>query len=79
MHEAAPTSFAQNGVKGIPRNGLPPRPARGPISTAMSNNLDDMRQVAAESLGEVCFRHNGRRANGLEVKLSDLVDLHFEP
>lgn len=39
---------------------------------------DDLLQVAAEVLGEVYFRDNGRRAHGLEVELKDLVDLEFE-
>ncbi|MDQ1005580.1 hypothetical protein QFZ82_000064 [Streptomyces sp. V4I23] len=38
---------------------------------------DELRQVAAEALGEVYFRDNGRRAHGLEVKLTDLIDLEF--
>ncbi|MFD5519601.1 telomere-protecting terminal protein Tpg [Streptomyces sp. NPDC127066] len=39
---------------------------------------DDLRQIAAEALGEVYFRDKGRRAHGLEVRLKDLVDLRFE-
>jgi transcriptional regulator with XRE-family HTH domain len=39
---------------------------------------DQLRQVAAEALGEVYFRDNGRRAHGLEVELTDLLDLEFE-
>jgi hypothetical protein len=41
---------------------------------------DVLLQVAAEVLGEVYFRDNGRRAHGLEleVELRDLVDLEFE-
>ncbi|WP_339135251.1 XRE family transcriptional regulator [Streptomyces sp. f51] len=39
---------------------------------------DDLRQIAAEALGEVYFRDGGRRAHGLEVKLTDLVDLRFD-
>ncbi|WP_405914517.1 telomere-protecting terminal protein Tpg [Streptomyces sp. NBC_00728] len=39
---------------------------------------DDLRQIAAEALGEVYFRDKGRRAHGLEVHLKDLVDLKFE-
>jgi transcriptional regulator with XRE-family HTH domain len=37
-----------------------------------------LRQIAAEALGEVYFRDNGRRAHGLEVALSDLEHLEFE-
>ncbi|MFI9650518.1 telomere-protecting terminal protein Tpg [Streptomyces sp. NPDC052040] len=39
---------------------------------------DQLRRVAAEALGEVYFRDNGRRAQGLEVELTDLIDLEFE-
>ncbi|MEV5433183.1 XRE family transcriptional regulator [Streptomyces sp. NPDC052701] len=39
---------------------------------------DQLRQVAAEALGEVYFRDSGRRAHGLEVELTDLLDLEFE-
>ncbi|MFF8405969.1 hypothetical protein ACF06P_30590 [Streptomyces sp. NPDC015684] len=39
---------------------------------------DQLRRLAAEALGEVYFRDNGRRAHGLEVELTDLIDLEFE-
>ncbi|WP_030872770.1 telomere-protecting terminal protein Tpg [Streptomyces sp. NRRL S-37] len=39
---------------------------------------DDLRKLAAEALGEVYFRDDGRRAHGLEVELKDIVDLQFE-
>ncbi|CAL9279350.1 hypothetical protein SUDANB51_08029 [Streptomyces sp. enrichment culture] len=39
---------------------------------------DQLRQIAAEALGEVYFRDSGRRAHGLEVELTDLLDLEFE-
>jgi transcriptional regulator with XRE-family HTH domain len=39
---------------------------------------DQLRQIAAEALGEVYFRDNGRRAHGLEVQLTDILDLEFE-
>jgi transcriptional regulator with XRE-family HTH domain len=39
---------------------------------------NQLRQIAAEALGEVYFRDNGRRAHGLEVELTDLLDLEFE-
>ncbi|TGN74425.1 terminal protein [Streptomyces griseoluteus] len=29
-------------------------------------------------MGEVYFRDNGHRAHGLEVELTDLLDLEFE-
>ncbi|MEU0969240.1 XRE family transcriptional regulator [Streptomyces sp. NPDC005917] len=39
---------------------------------------DQLRHIAAEALGEVYFRDNGRRAHGLEVQLTDLEHLQFE-
>ncbi|MEV6197528.1 hypothetical protein AB0M19_34620 [Streptomyces sp. NPDC051920] len=39
---------------------------------------DNLVQIAAEVLGEVYFRDNGRRAHGLDVELKALVDLEFE-
>lgn len=39
---------------------------------------DDLRELAAEALGEVYFRDGGRRAHGLEGELKNIVDLHFE-
>ncbi|MFH9829076.1 hypothetical protein [Streptomyces bobili] len=41
-------------------------------------STDDLRQLAAEVLGEVYFRDNGRRAHRLEVELKDFSDLQFE-
>ncbi len=59
----------------------PCRPATPPASSKHRKPVsdeDDLRQVAAEALGEVYFRDNGRRAHGLEVELKDLVALEFE-
>ncbi|MFV2116952.1 telomere-protecting terminal protein Tpg [Streptomyces sp. Act-28] len=39
---------------------------------------DRLRQVAAEALGEMYFRDDGRRAAGLEVELTDVEDIRFE-
>ncbi|GGW13585.1 hypothetical protein GCM10018980_16760 [Streptomyces capoamus] len=39
---------------------------------------DQLRKIAAEALGEVYFRDNDHRAHGLEVELTDLIDLEFE-
>ncbi|MFF8403927.1 telomere-protecting terminal protein Tpg [Streptomyces sp. NPDC015684] len=39
---------------------------------------DQLRRITAEALGEVYFRDNGRRAHGLEVELTDVLDLEFE-
>ncbi|MEU6097700.1 XRE family transcriptional regulator [Streptomyces sp. NPDC093084] len=58
---------------------LPPGHAAR-LFTAQESGLteDQLRQIAAEALGEVYFRDNGRRAHGLEVELTDLLDLEFE-
>jgi hypothetical protein len=39
---------------------------------------DNLRELAAEALGEVYLRGGGRRAHGLEAELKDIVDLQFE-
>ncbi|WP_420894495.1 telomere-protecting terminal protein Tpg [Streptomyces cinnamoneus] len=46
-----------------------------PRSGATENQL---RQIAAEALGEVYFRDDGRRAHGLEVRLTDVEHLEFD-
>lgn len=58
---------------------LPPHQAAR-LFTAQEAGLteDQLRQIAAEALGEVYFRDNGQRAHGLEVELTDLLDLEFE-
>lgn len=38
---------------------------------------DQLLQLTAEALGETYFRDNGRRAHGLEVELTDVLDLQF--
>lgn len=40
------------------------------LETGATEN--QLRVIAAEALGEVCFRDNGRRAHGLEVGLEHL-------
>lgn len=58
---------------------LPPRHAARLLQAQEAGvDEDDLRQVAAEALGEVYFRDGGRRAHGLEVELKDIVDLQFE-
>ncbi|MER5466525.1 XRE family transcriptional regulator [Streptomyces sp. NPDC002668] len=37
-----------------------------------------LRDIAAEGLGEMYFRDNGRRAHGLEVEFTDLEHLEFD-
>lgn len=39
---------------------------------------NQLRQIAAEALGEVYFRDDGRRAHGLEVRLTDVEHLEFD-
>ncbi|MEY2247248.1 XRE family transcriptional regulator [Streptomyces sp. BF23-18] len=58
---------------------LPPHHAARLLQAQQNGaDEDDLRQIAAEALGEVYFRDKGRRAHGLEVHLKDLVDLRFE-
>ncbi|MEU2718381.1 XRE family transcriptional regulator [Streptomyces sp. NPDC007205] len=58
---------------------LPPRHAARLFEAQEAGvDEDDLRQIAAEALGEVYFRDSGRRAHGLEVELTDLIDLEFE-
>jgi transcriptional regulator with XRE-family HTH domain len=58
---------------------LPPHQAARLFQAQEAGATEDhLRQVAAEALGEVYFRDNGRRAHGLEVELTDLLDLEFE-
>ncbi|MFE5375701.1 XRE family transcriptional regulator [Streptomyces sp. NBC_00820] len=58
---------------------LPPRHAARLLQAQEAGvDEDDLRELAAEALGEVYFRDGGRRAHGLEVELKDIVDLQFE-
>ncbi|TKS96115.1 telomere-protecting terminal protein Tpg [Streptomyces lasalocidi] len=58
---------------------LPPRHAARLLQAQKAGTAeDDLREIAAEALGEVYFRDGGRRAHGLEVELKDIVDLQFE-
>ncbi|WP_435856789.1 hypothetical protein [Streptomyces rubiginosohelvolus] len=57
---------------------LPPRHAARLLDAqAAGVDEDQLLQLAAEALGETYFRDNGRRAHGLEVELTDLLDLQF--
>ncbi|MGW3360784.1 telomere-protecting terminal protein Tpg [Streptomyces bungoensis] len=38
---------------------------------------DQLRQIAAQALGEVYFRDSGRRAQGLEVEFTDMEQVDF--
>lgn len=58
---------------------LPPEHAARLFTAREEGATEDrLRRIAAEALGEVYFRDNGRRAHGLEVELTDLIDLDFE-
>jgi transcriptional regulator with XRE-family HTH domain len=58
---------------------LPPRHAARLLQAQEAGTAeDDLREIAAQALGEVYFRDGGRRAHGLEVELKDIVDLQFE-
>ncbi|MDX2592826.1 MULTISPECIES: telomere-protecting terminal protein Tpg [Streptomyces] len=58
---------------------LPPQHAARLFQAREAGLTEDrLRQIAAEALGEVYFRDKGRRAHGLEVELTDLIDLDFE-
>ncbi|MBP5873079.1 telomere-protecting terminal protein Tpg [Streptomyces scabiei] len=77
-YTAAPGSTDQARVRHLTL-ALPPHHAARLLQAQEAGvDEDDLRQVAAEALGEIYFRDNGRRAHGLEVELNDIVDLQFE-
>ncbi|MET8182362.1 XRE family transcriptional regulator [Streptomyces sp. NPDC005336] len=77
-YTAAPGTTDQARVRHLTL-ALPPRHAARLLQAQEAGvDEDDLREIAAEALGEVYFRDNGRRAHGLEVELTDLVDLEFE-
>ncbi|MFE9773480.1 telomere-protecting terminal protein Tpg [Streptomyces sp. NPDC005931] len=58
---------------------LPPHHAARLFQAQQAGATEDqLREIAAEALGEVYFRDNGRRAHGLEVEFTDLEHLQFE-
>ncbi|MEV7871379.1 XRE family transcriptional regulator [Streptomyces sp. NPDC088124] len=77
-YTAAPGSTDQARVRHLTL-ALPPRHAAR-LLQAQETGVDenDLREIAAQALGEVYFRDGGRRAHGLEVELKDIVDLQFE-
>ncbi|MFG3498738.1 telomere-protecting terminal protein Tpg [Streptomyces sp. NPDC047928] len=76
-YKAAPGTTDQARVRHLTL-ALPPRHAARLLEAQEAGvDEDELRQVAAEALGEVYFRDNGRRAHGLEVKLTDVLDLEF--
>ncbi|TVL90319.1 telomere-protecting terminal protein Tpg [Streptomyces sp. SAJ15] len=58
---------------------LPPRHAARLFDAQEAGATErHLQQIAAEALGEVYFRDNGRRAQGLEVELTDLEHIEFD-
>lgn len=58
---------------------LPPRHAARLFEAQETGASEQqLRDIAAEALGEVYFRDNGRRAHGLEVEFTDLEHLEFD-
>ncbi|MFE9381346.1 telomere-protecting terminal protein Tpg [Streptomyces sp. NPDC006855] len=57
---------------------LPPRHAARLLDAQTAGvDEDQLLQLTAEALGETYFRDNGRRAHGLKVELTDVLDLQF--
>jgi transcriptional regulator with XRE-family HTH domain len=77
-YTAAPGSTDQARVRHLTLALPPHHVARLLQAQEAGIDEDDLREIAAEALGEVYFRDNGRRAHGLEVELTDLIDLQFE-
>ncbi|WFB11271.1 XRE family transcriptional regulator [Streptomyces sp. LX-29] len=58
---------------------LPPRHAARLFDAQEAGATEQhLQQIAAEALGEVYFRDDGRRAHGLEVELTDLEHVEFD-
>lgn len=58
---------------------LPPQYAARLFETKEAGGTEQqLRDIAAEALGEVYFRDNGRRAQGLEVEFTDVEHLEFD-
>jgi hypothetical protein len=58
---------------------LPPQYAARLFETKEAGGTEQqLRNIAAEALGEVYFRDNGRRAHGLEVEFTDVEHLEFD-
>ncbi|WEV29542.1 XRE family transcriptional regulator [Streptomyces sp. 71268] len=58
---------------------LPPEHAARLLTARQAGASEaELRQAAAEALGDVYFRDAGRRAHGLEVELADLEHIEFD-
>ncbi|GAA3712514.1 helix-turn-helix transcriptional regulator [Streptomyces tremellae] len=67
---AASSSRCSPGTRSIPAPGAARQASRPPEQ--------QLRDIAAEGLQEVCFRHNGRRADGLLVGFTDIDYLELD-
>ncbi len=58
---------------------LPPQHAAGLFEAQDAGASEQqLRDIAAEGLGEMYFRDGGRRAHGLEVEFTDVEHLEFD-
>lgn len=74
-YTAAAGSTDQSRIRHL---ALPPHHAARLLDAqAAGADEDQLLQLTAEALGETYFRDNGRRAHGLEVELTDILDLQF--
>jgi len=76
-YTAAAGSTDQSRVRHLTLALPPHHAARLLGAQAAGVGEDQLLQLTAEALGETYFRDNGRRAHGLEVELTDLLDLRF--
>ncbi|MGW0940139.1 telomere-protecting terminal protein Tpg [Streptomyces sp. NPDC002666] len=78
-YTAAPGSTDQSRIRHLTLTlALPPHHAARLLDAqAAGLDEDQLLQLTAEALGETYLRDNGRRAHGLEVELTDLLDLQF--
>ncbi|MFI5728355.1 telomere-protecting terminal protein Tpg [Streptomyces cyaneofuscatus] len=76
-YTAAAGSTDQSRVRHLTLALPPHHAARLLGAQAAGVGEDQLLRLTAEALGETYFRDNGRRAHGLEVELTDLLDLQF--
>ncbi|MEU5288531.1 helix-turn-helix domain-containing protein [Streptomyces sp. NPDC020755] len=76
-YTAAAGSTDQSRIRHLTLALPPHHAARLLDAEAAGVDEDQLLQLTAEALGEVYFRDNGKRAHGLEVELTDVLDLQF--
>ncbi|MBK3584561.1 XRE family transcriptional regulator, partial [Streptomyces sp. MBT57] len=76
-YTAAAGSTDQSRIRHLTLALSPRHAARLLDAQAAGVDEDQLLQLTAEALGEVYFRDNGKRAHGLEVELTDVLDLQF--